>query len=137
MSTPGVPDAPDESCRHRETVRLPASTAKEVRRLVEEGEYPNRSAAIRAGVRLLIDHESGGFHGSNDAPVSTDSTETAESSDATDTADTTDSSDTSDPTGTTDTSGPTGTADTTAPSDAPNSPASTEPTLGGGHRGGR
>lgn len=113
MSTPGVPDAPDESCRHRETVRLPASTAKEIRRLVEEGEYPNRSAAIRAGVRLLIDHESGGFHGSNDAPASTDSTETTESSDAT------------------------GTADTTAPSDAPNSPASTEPTLGGGHRGGR
>jgi Arc/MetJ-type ribon-helix-helix transcriptional regulator len=58
MSTSGVPDAPDESCRHRETVRLPRSTAHEIQRLVDEGAYPNRSAAIRAGVRLLIRHES-------------------------------------------------------------------------------
>lgn len=137
MSTPGVPDAPDESCRHRETVRLPASTAEAIRRLVEEGEYPNRSAAIRAGVRLLIDHESGGFHGSTGASASADSTDTTESSDPTGTADTTDSSDTSDPTGTADTSDSAGTTDATTPSDAPNSPASTEPTLGGGHRGGR
>lgn len=58
MSTSDVPDPPDESCRHRETVRLPRSTAAAIQRLVDEGEYPNRSAVIRAGVRLLVDHES-------------------------------------------------------------------------------
>jgi Arc/MetJ-type ribon-helix-helix transcriptional regulator len=58
MSTSDVPDPPDESYRHRETVRLPRSTAAAIQRLVDEGEYPNRSAVIRAGVRLLIDRES-------------------------------------------------------------------------------
>jgi Arc/MetJ-type ribon-helix-helix transcriptional regulator len=77
MSMSGVPDAPDESCRHRETVRLPPSTAREIQRLVEEGSYPNRSAAIRAGVRLLIEHESGDPDGSDeptDTATSPDST---------------------------------------------------------------
>lgn len=74
MSMSEVPDAPDESCRHRETVRLPPSTASEIQRLVEEGHYPNRSAAIRAGVRLLIDHESRKAEQSSDADGSGNST---------------------------------------------------------------
>lgn len=67
MSLSGIPDAPDESCRDRETVRLPRSTSKAIQRLVDEGRYPNRSAAIRVGVRLLVDYESGGQSESSDS----------------------------------------------------------------------
>jgi Arc/MetJ-type ribon-helix-helix transcriptional regulator len=52
-------------------VRLPPSTAKEIERLVDEGRYPNRSTAIRAGVRLLIEHESS----RSDGPAGTGNSE--------------------------------------------------------------
>jgi Arc/MetJ-type ribon-helix-helix transcriptional regulator len=78
MSLTGIPDAPDESCRDRETVRLPRSTSEEIQRLVEEGRYPNRSAAIRAGVRLLIDHESRKCGESSDTGESSESCTSAD-----------------------------------------------------------
>ncbi|MFC5366053.1 ribbon-helix-helix domain-containing protein [Salinirubrum litoreum] len=93
MSLSGIPDAPDESCRDRETVRLPRSTSKEIQRLVEEGRYPNRSAAIRAGVRLLIDHESGAFGRSEASGHPGDSGETTEAGESTESHETTASAD--------------------------------------------
>lgn len=41
----------------RVTLRIPEQHIEEVEQLAEEGEYPNRSEAIRAGVRLLLEHE--------------------------------------------------------------------------------
>jgi Arc/MetJ-type ribon-helix-helix transcriptional regulator len=81
MSLSGIPDAPDESCRDRETVRLPRSTSKEIQRLVDEGRYPNRSAAIRAGVRLLIEHESADCEEVSDSDGSAASGGSADSDD--------------------------------------------------------
>lgn len=51
-----VPPSVDESCRHRETVRFPPTTSRDLQTLVDDGTYPNRSAAVRAGVRLLVAH---------------------------------------------------------------------------------
>lgn len=60
MTRAAIPDPPDEACRDRETVRLPRSTSHEIQELVDEGKYPNRSAVIRAGARLLIKCENEG-----------------------------------------------------------------------------
>lgn len=38
----------------RVTLRIPKTQIEEVEQLVEEGEYHNRSAAIRDGVRKLL-----------------------------------------------------------------------------------
>lgn len=54
MTRSAIPDPRDEPCRDRETVRLPRSTSDEIDELVDEGRYPNRSAFIRAGARLLL-----------------------------------------------------------------------------------
>lgn len=54
MTRSAIPDPRDEACRERETVRLPRSMSDEIDDLVDEGRYPNRSAVIRAGARLLI-----------------------------------------------------------------------------------
>lgn len=54
MTRAAIPDPRDEACRDRETVRLPRSTTEDIDDLVDEGKYPNRSAFIRAGARLLI-----------------------------------------------------------------------------------
>lgn len=57
MTRSAIPDPRDESLRDRETVRLPRSTSDEIDELVDEGRYPNRSAFIRAGARLLLECE--------------------------------------------------------------------------------
>lgn len=49
-----IPEPSAEPCRDRQTVRFPRSTSHDIEQLVEEGRYPNRAAAIRAGVRLLL-----------------------------------------------------------------------------------
>ena len=54
MTRSAIPDPRDESLRDRETVRLPRSTTEDIDELVDEGKYPNRSAFLRAGARLLI-----------------------------------------------------------------------------------
>jgi Arc/MetJ-type ribon-helix-helix transcriptional regulator len=54
MTRSAIPDPRDESLRDRETVRLPRSTTEDIDKLVDEGKYPNRSAFLRAGARLLI-----------------------------------------------------------------------------------
>lgn len=41
----------------RVTVRVPRQQMKELEQLVEDGVYPNRSEAIRAGVRNLLNAE--------------------------------------------------------------------------------
>ncbi|WP_247006827.1 ribbon-helix-helix domain-containing protein [Halorientalis litorea] len=42
----------------RVTLRIPKQQIEEVERMVESGEYPNRSEAIRAAVRdMLNEHE--------------------------------------------------------------------------------
>jgi len=42
----------------RVTLRIPKQQVEEVERMVETGEYPNRSEAIRAAVRDMINEES-------------------------------------------------------------------------------
>jgi Arc/MetJ-type ribon-helix-helix transcriptional regulator len=42
----------------RVTLRIPKQQIEEVERMVETGEYPNRSEAIRAAVRDMINEES-------------------------------------------------------------------------------
>lgn len=39
----------------RVTLRIPRQQVEEVEQLVETGEYPNRSEAIRSAVRTMID----------------------------------------------------------------------------------
>lgn len=39
----------------RVTLRVPKQQVEEVEAMVERGEYPNRSEAIRAGIRMLVD----------------------------------------------------------------------------------
>jgi len=39
----------------RVTLRIPRQQVEEVEQLVETGEYPNRSEAIRSAVREMID----------------------------------------------------------------------------------
>lgn len=41
----------------RVTLRLPAADLDAIEALVDDGEYPNRSAAIRAGVATVLDKE--------------------------------------------------------------------------------
>ncbi|MFC7156232.1 ribbon-helix-helix domain-containing protein [Halomarina halobia] len=41
----------------RVTLRIPKQQIEEVERMVETGEYPNRSEAIRAAVRDMINEE--------------------------------------------------------------------------------
>ena len=44
----------------RVTLRIPKQQIEEVERMVETGEYPNRSEAIRSAVReMLADHDTG------------------------------------------------------------------------------
>jgi Arc/MetJ-type ribon-helix-helix transcriptional regulator len=44
----------------RVTLRIPKQQIEEVERMVETGEFPNRSEAIRAAVRdMLNEHEEG------------------------------------------------------------------------------
>ena len=42
----------------RVTLRIPKQQIEEVERMVETGEYPNRSEAIRAAVRDMINEDS-------------------------------------------------------------------------------
>jgi antitoxin ParD1/3/4 len=42
----------------RVTLRIPKQQIEEVERMVELGEYPNRSEAIRAAVREMVAEES-------------------------------------------------------------------------------
>jgi len=45
----------------RVTLRIPKQQIEEVEQMVETGEYPNRSEAIRAAVRnMLNEHEASG-----------------------------------------------------------------------------
>ena len=57
MTRSAIPDPRNESLRDRETVRLPRSTSEDIDELVDKGKYPNRSAFLRAGARLLIECE--------------------------------------------------------------------------------
>ncbi len=41
----------------RVTLRIPKQQIEQVERMVESGQYPNRSEAIRAAVRDMIDEE--------------------------------------------------------------------------------
>lgn len=41
----------------RVTLRIPEQQIEAVERLVETGQYPNRSEAIRSAVRNLVDEE--------------------------------------------------------------------------------
>ena len=41
----------------RVTLRIPKQQIEEVERMVETGEYPNRSEAIRAAVRDMINED--------------------------------------------------------------------------------
>lgn len=41
----------------RVTLRLPKRQLEQVEQLVEDGEYANKSAAIRAGVAAVLDEE--------------------------------------------------------------------------------
>ncbi|MFC4988513.1 MULTISPECIES: ribbon-helix-helix domain-containing protein [Saliphagus] len=43
----------------RVTLRIPKQQIEEVERMVETGEYPNRSEAIRAAVREMINEQEG------------------------------------------------------------------------------
>jgi antitoxin ParD1/3/4 len=44
----------------RVTLRIPKQQIEEVEQMVETGEYPNRSEAIRSAVReMLAEHETG------------------------------------------------------------------------------
>ncbi|PSP87850.1 ribbon-helix-helix protein, CopG family [Halobacteriales archaeon QS_4_69_34] len=51
----------------RVTLRIPKQQIEEVERMVECGEYPNRSEAIRAAVREMIAEE-GERHEGRDRP---------------------------------------------------------------------
>ena len=44
----------------RVTLRIPEQQIERVEQLVERGEYPNRSEAIRSAVRELVDDEENG-----------------------------------------------------------------------------
>ena len=44
----------------RVTLRIPKQQIEEVERMVETGEYPNRSEAIRAAVREMLDEQDAG-----------------------------------------------------------------------------
>jgi len=44
----------------RVTLRIPKQQIEEVERMVETGEYPNRSEAIRSAVRDMISEEGTG-----------------------------------------------------------------------------
>jgi len=44
----------------RVTLRIPKQQIEEVERMVETGEYPNRSEAIRAAVREKLNGHEGG-----------------------------------------------------------------------------
>jgi len=43
----------------RVTLRIPRQQVEQVEELVETGEYPNRSEAIRSAVRTMVDDEQG------------------------------------------------------------------------------
>jgi Arc/MetJ-type ribon-helix-helix transcriptional regulator len=43
----------------RVTLRIPEQQVKAVEALVEEGEFPNRSEAIRAAVRTMVNEKDG------------------------------------------------------------------------------
>ncbi|MCX2818525.1 MAG: ribbon-helix-helix domain-containing protein [Halobacteriales archaeon] len=43
----------------RVTLRIPEQQVKAVEALVEEGEFPNRSEAIRAAVRTMVTEKDG------------------------------------------------------------------------------
>jgi Arc/MetJ-type ribon-helix-helix transcriptional regulator len=44
----------------RVTLRIPKQQIEEVERMVETGEYPNRSEAIRSAVRDMLDEQDTG-----------------------------------------------------------------------------
>jgi len=44
----------------RVTLRIPEQQIEEVERLVDSGEFPNRSEAIRSAVREMINEQSDG-----------------------------------------------------------------------------
>jgi Arc/MetJ-type ribon-helix-helix transcriptional regulator len=44
----------------RVTLRIPRQQVEGVEQLVETGQYPNRSEAIRSAVRNLVDERNGG-----------------------------------------------------------------------------
>ncbi|MEZ3116541.1 ribbon-helix-helix domain-containing protein [Halobaculum sp. MBLA0147] len=44
----------------RVTLRIPKQQIEEVERMVETGEYPNRSEAIRAAVRDMLNEQDDG-----------------------------------------------------------------------------
>jgi len=58
----GVPRAavlPGENNMERVTLRIPKQQIEEVEQMVETGEYPNRSEAIRSAVREMINERDG------------------------------------------------------------------------------
>ncbi|WP_290818550.1 ribbon-helix-helix domain-containing protein [Halovivax sp.] len=46
----------------RVTLRIPKQQIEEVEQLVETGEFPNRSEAIRSAVREMINEQQDGRH---------------------------------------------------------------------------
>ncbi|MFB6146410.1 MAG: ribbon-helix-helix domain-containing protein [Halobacteriaceae archaeon] len=44
----------------RVTLRIPKQQIREVEQMVEAGQYPNRSEAIRSAVREMLDEEDAG-----------------------------------------------------------------------------
>lgn len=51
---------PENPEMDRITVRIPRPQVKDLERRVDDGEFPNRSEAVRAGVRELLRDEQGG-----------------------------------------------------------------------------
>jgi Arc/MetJ-type ribon-helix-helix transcriptional regulator len=52
----------------RVTLRIPKQQIEEVEQMVETGEYPNRSEAIRAAVRDMINEENAEQRRNNKRP---------------------------------------------------------------------
>ena len=50
----------------RVTLRIPKQQIEEVEQMVETGEYPNRSEAIRSAVRNMLNEHEGTSEGSSD-----------------------------------------------------------------------
>lgn len=62
VGTVGQRLTPDSSYRgkkpmERVTLRIPRQQVEQVEELVETGEYPNRSEAIRSAVRTMVDDD--------------------------------------------------------------------------------
>lgn len=52
----------------RVTLRIPKKQIEEVERMVETGEFPNRSEAIRSAVREMLNEHDKGRERTNDRP---------------------------------------------------------------------